>query len=184
MENRKPAVSIVFASPQGSTREIAEYIGDDLAARGATVEVADAEHAPDLSRFDAVVIGSAVRDMALLPTVSEYVASHRNELSARPVWLFSVGIEPALRGPIGHAIGGIVPKRIAAVRDSIGPREYQAFAGHYERVGVSLGARILYRLLGGGRYGDLRDWTAIGAFTESIAQALKLHAPHTIPIHP
>lgn len=50
--------------------------------------------------------------------------------------------------------------------------------------GVSLGARVLYRLLGGGRYGDLRDWTAISAFTDSIAQALKLHAPHTIPIHP
>ncbi|MGW4121829.1 flavodoxin domain-containing protein [Nocardia sp. NPDC004711] len=184
MENRKPAVSIVYASAQGSTREIAEYIGNDLAARGATVEVADAEHAPDLSRFDAVVIGSAVHDMALLPTVAEYVASHRNELSARPVWLFSVGIGPALRGPIGHRIGRMVPKRIAAVRDSINPRGYQAFAGHYERVGVSLGARVLYRLLGGGRYGDLRDWTAISTFSDSIAQGLNLHAPHIIPIHP
>ncbi|MEU6586143.1 flavodoxin domain-containing protein [Nocardia sp. NPDC046763] len=184
MENRKPAVSIVFASAQGSTREIAEYIGNDLAARGATVEVADVEHAPDLSRFDAVVIGSAVHDMALLPTVAEYVASHRDELSARPVWLFSVGIGPALRGPIGHRIGRMVPKRIAGVRDSISPCGYQAFAGHYERVGVSLGARILYRLLGGGRYGDLRDWTAISTFSDSIAQALNLRTPHTIPIHP
>ncbi|WP_459958665.1 flavodoxin domain-containing protein [Nocardia sp. IFM 10818] len=184
MEKHKPRIAVVYATAQGSTREIAEYIGEDLSARGATVEIADVEHAPDLTRFDAVILGSAVHDMDFLPAATEYVHSHRAELGSRDVWLFGVGLGPALRGPIGRRVGRRVPKKIAALRDSINPREYRCFAGHYERVGVSLKARILYRLMGGGRYGDLRDWTAIGLWSYHIAEELRLQRPQSIPTHP
>ncbi|BAW07695.1 hypothetical protein NSERKGN1266_50440 [Nocardia seriolae] len=175
-----PRISIVYATAQGSTREIAEYLGENLTARGATVEVADAEHAPELSRFDAVVIGSAVHNMALLPDAATYIASHHDELAARKVWLFSVGVGPALYGPVGR----LTPKRIAALRDSIDTVDYRAFAGHYERAGVSLGARALFRVLGGTRYGDLRDWTAIASWADSIALTLGLPRPASVPTHP
>ncbi|MGW4351906.1 flavodoxin domain-containing protein [Nocardia sp. NPDC004582] len=184
MENNTARIAVVYATAQGSTREIADYIGASLAARGATVEVADAEHAPDPTRFDAVILGSAVHDRALLPELGDYVRSHRHELRARPVWLFSVGLGPALVGPIGHLIGRVVPKEIAALRDTITPRDYRAFAGHYERAGVSVSARTLYRLMGGPRYGDLRDWTAITAWTDDIAGELKLPRAQAIPTHP
>ncbi|WP_067537113.1 flavodoxin domain-containing protein [Nocardia crassostreae] len=185
MDNDKTSrISVIYATAQGSTREIAEFIGEYLTARGATVEVADVEHAPELSRFDAVVLGSAVHNRALLPEAETYVKYHRDQLTALDLWLFGVGLGPALRGPIGRRVGRIVPKRIARVRDSLAPREYRLFAGHYERIGVSLGARILYRLLGGARYGDLRDWTAVELWADDIAQALKLPAPQSIPTHP
>ncbi|MEC3957908.1 flavodoxin domain-containing protein [Nocardia sp. CDC153] len=183
-QHTSPRVSVVYASAQGSTREIAEFLAANLTARGATVEVADAEHAPDLSRFDTVVIGSAVHNMALLPEIEEYVRSHRDELNARTVWLFSVGLGPALKGPIGRRLGRVVPKKIAAVRDSLGTHEYRAFAGHYERAGVSLPARALFRLMGGTRYGDVRDWHAITAWSDSIADSLRLPEPQAIPTHP
>lgn len=184
MEPETRRIAVIYATAQGSTRDIAEFISDELAARGAVVELADVEHAPDLSRFDAVVLGSAVHDMDLLPAATEYIRSHTDELLARDVWLFSVGLGPALRGPIGRRVGRVVPKPIAASRDSIRPREYKAFAGHYERVGVSLGARTLYRLMGGGRYGDLRDWTAIRVWTDGIGRSLGLPQPKSTSIHP
>ncbi|MRH87611.1 flavodoxin [Nocardia sp. SYP-A9097] len=185
MENNAlPRIAVIHASAQGSTREIAEFIASDLAGRGATVEVADIEHAPDLSRFDAVVIGSAVHNMSLLPSVPEYIANHHGDLAARDVWLFSVGLGPALVGPIGRRVARAVPKKIAAVRDSLAPHEYRAFAGHYERAGVSLPARAMYRMLGGPRYGDLRDWKAIITWTEAIAQTLHLPQPKYTPSHP
>ncbi|WP_067822167.1 flavodoxin domain-containing protein [Nocardia inohanensis] len=179
-----PRIAVIYATAQGSTREIAEYIAADLAARGATVEVADVEHAPDLSRFDTVILGSAVHNRALLPEAAEYLRSHRQELLAREVWMFSVGLGPALRGPIGRRVGTAVPKRIALARDLAGAHEYRAFAGHYERAGVSWSARTIYRLLGGTRYGDLRDWTAVSLWSASIARALKLPQPAAIPTHP
>ncbi|GAB3205646.1 flavodoxin domain-containing protein [Nocardia tengchongensis] len=184
METKTTRIAVVYSTAQGSTREIADFIGASLTARGATVEVADAEHAPDPTRFDAVILGSAVHDRALLPELDNYVRSHRHELRARPVWLFSVGLGPALVGPIGRLIGRMVPKNIAAMRDAVTPRDYRAFAGHYERAGVSLSARTLYRLIGGPRYGDLRDWTAITAWTDTIAQELKLPSAQAIPTHP
>ncbi|WP_067901373.1 flavodoxin domain-containing protein [Nocardia vaccinii] len=184
MEPQLPRIAVIYATDQGSTCEIAEFIAESLRARGATVELADVEHAPDLTRFDVVVLGSAVHDMALLPNVAEYVHHHVEELNAVPVWLFSVGAGPALRGPIGRRIAAHVPKKIAALRDAIHPVEYAAFAGHYERVGVSLPARTLYRLMGGGRYGDLRDWNAIIGWTTSIARTLRLPQPLSTPTHP
>lgn len=184
METNTSRIAVIYATAQGSTREIADFLGDKLTARGARVEVADADHAPDLSRFDAVVLGSAVHDLALLPEMAEFVQSHRNELRAMRVWLFSVGLGPALKGPIGTRMGRTVPKKIAAVRDSIEPREYRAFAGHYERAGVSLPARTAYRLLGGARYGDLRDWTAISIWADAIAEELELPQAQSIPSHP
>ncbi|MBF6176610.1 flavodoxin domain-containing protein [Nocardia blacklockiae] len=180
MNANKPHVAVVYATVQGSTREIAEFIGAVLADRGAVVEVADVEHAPELSRFDAVVLGSAVHDRAFLPAAVAFVRHHRDDLALRRVWMFSVGIDAALRGPIGRR----VPKQIAALRDSISARDYRAFAGHYERIGVDLPARIRYRLLGGARYGDLRDWTAIAAWTDTIAATLRLPQRQTSVIHP
>ncbi|MFX0577898.1 flavodoxin domain-containing protein [Nocardia nepalensis] len=184
MEAKTPRIAVLYATAQGSTRDIAEFIGDALAARGAVIELSDIEHAAELSGFDAIILGSAVHDRALLPAMTSYVKTHRDELRQADVWLFSVGIGPALRGPIGRRIGRMVPKKVAALRDSIAPRDYHAFAGHYERAGVSLQARILYRLMGGGRYGDLRDWEAILAWVTGIARSLSLPKAKSTPIHP
>lgn len=184
MDMNKPRIAVIYASAQGSTREIAEFIGAVLSDRGAAVEIADVDHAPDLSRFDGVVLGSAVHDRAFLPAAAAFVHHHRDDLALRTVWLFSAGIDAALRGPIGRRVAHHVPKAIAALRDSISAIDYRAFAGHYERIGVDLPARIRYRLLGGARYGDLRDWTAIAIWAGSIADTLRLPRTQTSVIHP
>ncbi|MEU7769560.1 flavodoxin domain-containing protein [Nocardia sp. NPDC049190] len=184
MKQEKHRIAVVYATEQGSTRDIAEFISTDLAGRDAIVEFADIDHAPDLSRFDTVVLGSAIHDRDFLPSAVDYVHMHRRELDDRDVWLFSVGLGPALRGPVGRRVGRIVPKRIAALRDSIGAHEYSAFAGHYEGEGISLRARLRYRLLGGPHYGDLRDWDAIRAWTDTIARSLGLPRARYTTIHP
>ncbi|QBS45351.1 flavodoxin domain-containing protein [Nocardia sp. CS682] len=184
MNANTPHIAVVYATEQGSTRDIAEFIAATLTERGAVVELADVEHAPDLSRFGTVVLGSAIHNMELLPAAAEYVRTHRAELRNTDVWLFSVGLGPALRGPIGRWVGRTVPKKIAALRDSIAPHDYHAFAGHYDRAGVSLKARTIYRLMGGGRYGDLRDWADIRAWSATIAQSLGLPQPRSTTVHP
>ncbi|WP_406230381.1 flavodoxin domain-containing protein [Nocardia sp. NBC_01009] len=110
-ETGKHRIAVVYATEHGSTRDIAEFIGTELAGRDATVELADIDHAPDLSRFDTVVLGSAVHDMDFLPSAVDYVHAHRRDLDDRDVWLFSVGLGPALRGPVGRRVGRIVPKK-------------------------------------------------------------------------
>ncbi|MFF2082732.1 flavodoxin domain-containing protein [Nocardia sp. NPDC058176] len=179
-----PRIAVLYATAHGSTRDIAEFVWEDLVARGARGELYDIDHAPDLTGIDAVVLGSAIHDMALLPEAAAYIRHNARTLDDKDVWLFSVGLGPALRGPVGRWVGRRAPRKIAAVRDLLRPRGYAAFAGCYEREGVSWRARTMYRILGGARYGDLRDWQAVREWSSGIADALALpHAPaHTI--HP
>lgn len=179
-----PRIAVLYATAKGSTRDLAEFVWDDLVARGARAELHDIEHAPDLSNIDTVVIGSAIHDMNLLPEATAYVRNNLNMLMDKDVWLFSVGLGPALRGPVGRWAGRQIPRKIAAVIGMLHPRDYTAFAGKYEREGVSWRARTMYRLLGGARYGDLRDWQAVREWSTGIGDALALpHAPVS-SVHP
>lgn len=183
METKPTRIAIIYATAQGSTRDIAEFIGAELTERGATVELSDFEHAPELSRFDGIILGSAVHNRDFLPAATAFIRTHRDELRKSDVWMFSVGLGPALRGPIGRRIGNTVPNKIAGLCRAVSPWDYRPFAGHYERAGVSLQARVLYRLMGGGRYGDLRNWHAIRTWSTMVAQSLGLPAASATTIH-
>ncbi|MEV5646703.1 flavodoxin domain-containing protein [Nocardia sp. NPDC052254] len=172
-------IAVIYASSQGSTREIAGHIGAELANSGARVEIADAAHAPELTRFDAVILGSAIHNNDVLPEMTDFARTHHGDLTARPVWLFTVGLGPALHGPLGRRLARAIPGRIAALRDSVCAAGYRTFAGHFERSGISWWARVVYRLLGGGRYGDLEDWLSISDWTAGIARTLRLPQPTT-----
>lgn len=183
MDDEAPRIAVIFATTHGSTEAIADCIGDDLANRGAQVVVADAEHPPELSRFDVVILGSAVHNADVLPEMTDFAHNHHHELIDRTVWLFAVGPGPALRGPIGRRIGRVVPRKIAALRDSVNAVGYRAFAGRFEHVAVSGRAGVFYRLLCGGRYGDLRDWPSISEWTAAIARTLRLPEPTDSVVH-
>ncbi|MEU7143910.1 flavodoxin domain-containing protein [Nocardia sp. NPDC046473] len=184
METKPTRIAIIYATAQGSTRDIAEFIAADLTERGAAVELSDFEHAPELSRFDGIILGSAVHNRDLLPAASAFIHTHRDELRKSDVWMFSVGLGPALTGPIGRRVGKVVPKKIAALCNAVSPWDYRPFAGHYDRAGVSWQARVLYRLIGGARYGDLRNWHVIRTWSTMVAQSLGLPQANVATIHP
>ncbi|HEY7593128.1 MAG TPA: flavodoxin domain-containing protein [Actinophytocola sp.] len=169
-------VLVVYASDQGSTREIADFIGMQLRVSGFAVDVRVAGEQPDASGYDAVVLGSAVHDRALLASAERFARRNAEVLRARPVWLFTVGIGPSLRGPVGGLLRRMVPPKIARVRDLLAPRDYHAFAGVVSRSAFSAASRAVLELCGG-RYGDLRDWRVIGSWAAGIAADLRAVGP-------
>ncbi|HET9034974.1 MAG TPA: flavodoxin domain-containing protein [Myxococcaceae bacterium] len=89
------AVLVVYATRDGQTRKIAERIANVLRVRRHVVELLDAARAPrdvDLSRFQAVFIGSSVHAGGYLRPVVRFVQSHRAELERLPTLFFSVGL--------------------------------------------------------------------------------------------
>ncbi|CRK51205.1 conserved hypothetical protein [Rhodococcus sp. RD6.2] len=166
-----PAVLVTYASVQGSTATIANCIGDTLTAAGRSAVVASVTDDPDPGGFAAVVLGSAIHDGDYLPEFHHYIERHRADLSARPTWLFSVGMGPALRGPIGAVFRRMVPPAIASVRDMLGVTEFHAFAGVFDRP-PQRRLRVIMRLMGA-RYGDNRDWGDVRAWAFSIAAHLR-----------
>ncbi|MFI7680482.1 flavodoxin domain-containing protein [Actinophytocola sp. NPDC049390] len=176
MTNHIDRVLVGYAGTGGSTESIATFVAARLNARGLTADLWDLAERPSVEGYDAVVLGSRVRDGALLRAAENFVWHNADALRVRPVWLFSVGISPSLRGPVGHLLRDIVPTRIAELCELIGPRDYHAFAGVVSRQGAPLLARIVLRLCGG-RYGDLRDWQAIETWTDSITAYLRGAVP-------
>lgn len=164
-------ILVAYAGSSGATKSVAEFIAARMRAHGLVADVRDLNHQPELDGYDAVVVGSAVHNAALMPIAERFVRDHVDALHLIPVWLFSVGIGPSLRGPIGSRLRTMVPPKIAEVCELVGPRDYHAFAGVVSRSTFPPIGRVILRLCGG-RYGDLRDWQAINAWSTDIAQYL------------
>lgn len=169
-------VLVAHASRGGSTKSVAEFIAARLRARGLAVAVHGLDDGPDPRDYDAVVLGSAVRNGTLLPAAQHFVLRNADVLWGKPVWLFTLGVSPSLRGPFGRFLRDTVPARIADLCELIGPRDYRAFAGVVPRDNAPLLSRVLLWLCGG-RYGDLRDWPAIDAWTADIGACLHSGVP-------
>ncbi len=171
--NKPTRVLVAYATEHGSTRGIADFIGARLRADGFVVDIRPVSESSDPRTYGTVVLGSAVHNMALLPAVDEYVRRYRDALARTDVWIFGVGLSPALRGPLGRYLKRVVPKKIAALTDGVHARDYEAFAGVFDRAGTRWLTRALYFAIGGGRYGDLRQWPEISNWTSIISADLR-----------
>lgn len=166
----RPAVLVTAASRYGSTAEIACAIRDELIRLGLdAVEIAPAEMS-SVSGYDAVVLGSAVYVGHWLGPARDLAARCRDDLRARPVWLFS-------SGPVGNPAGKLArsmkadPVDLAAVRADTGARGHQIFAGKLDRKRLSVAQRAAL-LIFRGLAGDFRDWPAIRRWAGEIAGEL------------
>jgi menaquinone-dependent protoporphyrinogen oxidase len=137
-------VTVVYASRHGATEGIARRVADVLEAEGADVVVGDAADHPDLGGSDACVIGSAVYVGRWLKEGIELLETHQATLATKPVWLFSSGPLPApsrtpsTEDPLTAALG---PQsgpgsggrnQIAALSETIRPRDHHVFAGAFD----------------------------------------------------
>lgn len=169
-EAMSEGVLVVFTTADGSTAEVAERLGEHIRAQGVSAQVTPVSKAPDLAGFDTIVLGSPIHDGALLPDLVDYVDSNVTALRARPVWLFSLGMGPTLRGPVGALMRTKVPPQVAAVRDQVGAVAYHNFAGKFGRP-PDIKIRIVMGLIGA-RPGDHRDWDDVEQWADRISRSL------------
>lgn len=155
-------ILVVWASRHGATEEVAHTIAEELTAADHTVTSVAATDAPNPDAYDAVVLGSAVYMAQWEDSMRRYVNTHHDELLARPLWAFSVGLS-------GVPTGGVVdPVRVGPVLLKIQPREHRTFAGRLLPRELSLRERSIARL-GGAVEGDFRDWKEIRAWAREVA---------------
>jgi menaquinone-dependent protoporphyrinogen oxidase len=83
-------VLVAYASRCGSTGSVAEAIGNGLCGMGASVDVRLVENVKDLSPYQAVIVGSAIRRGNWLPEATAFVKSHQDVLSRLPIAYFVV----------------------------------------------------------------------------------------------
>ena len=171
MANR---ILVTYASRAGSTAEVAEAIARTLQQDGAQVDVAPMSSAPDLSQYESVVVGSAVRGARWLPEAVEFVRAQQSTLAHKKVALFTVCITMAMKNAENYRAG--VMNWIAPVRAMVQPIREELFAGMLDFSKLPLNKdTLMLRLtvaLGIFPRGDHRDWTKIEAWAHSLKPVL------------
>ena len=163
-------VLVAYATKYGSTREIAEAVGVELADAGHQVDVRPASSVEDIAPYDAVVLGSALYAAHWQRDANRFVRQHLAELQARPVWLFS-------SGPLDHSADREdIPLTEHVARDvhPIGARGHRTFGGRLLPDTPGLEPQVLATH----PTGDFRNWAAIRAWAGEITTALGGAAGH------
>ena len=170
-------VLVAYASKYGATEGVAERIGQVLRGRDLEVDVVKCRDLHEASGYDAYVIGSAVYEFNWRKDARRFVERNSDELAAHPVWLFS-------SGPLGtekvdkdgkDVLKGAEPKQFAEYADLVRPRGTQVFRGAYDPERIRGADRIIAwmpAIRDIMPQGDFREWDAIDAWANSIADVL------------
>jgi menaquinone-dependent protoporphyrinogen oxidase len=172
-------ILVAYASKAGSTQGVAEAISKTLAAAGAQVDLRQTRTITDLSPYDAVVLGSAVRGGKWLPEAMQFLQTHQAALARKPFAAFMVCITLAMPGNASYREG--VANWLAPVRALVRPVSEGLFAGALDYSRLSMGEGLRMRALSAAMRtpeGDYRDWDAIQAWATDLAARLQLAAAH------
>lgn len=156
-------VLVAYASKLGSTAEIAEAIAQTLRDSGYDAAAKPARDVMSLEGWDAVVLGSALYSAYWQRDARRFVERFRDQLKARPLWLFS---------------GGPLDRRLAGEDQPITPDGAQLTAGLGARSHRTFGGRLLPdadvapQVLQTHRFGDFRDWQKIVDYGYRIGREL------------
>lgn len=157
-------VLVAVASKHGATAAIAREIADVLRRElpGSEVEVRDAADPGEMSRFDAVLVGSAVYVGRWLPAARHLVESLRATLPNVSLWMFSSG--PLGKPPVPvDDLAGVT--RLAA---AAGAQGHQVFSGLLDLTELRWTERLAVRAVHAPA-GDFRDHDAIRAWAHEVA---------------
>jgi menaquinone-dependent protoporphyrinogen oxidase len=158
-------VLVSAASKHGGTILVADAIADELRAAGLDVESLEPERVGDVSRYDAVVLGSAIYMGRWLRSAKELVRRQDENLRGRWLWLFS-------SGPLGDPLTPAeVPEEVASLAAYLGARDHHLFGGRLDRSRLGLAERAILAATKAPE-GDFRALDDVRAWANGIAAEL------------
>jgi menaquinone-dependent protoporphyrinogen oxidase len=164
-----PKILVVYATRAGSTAEVADAIGEKLAAGGAMVDVKPIKKVQRIDAYQGVVLGSAIRRGAVLPEVTDFVKSHKDELGKIPVAYFIVCM--ILREDTKES-----RKKAASYLDSLRAEvnavDIGMFAGKLDYSKLNFVDAFVVEHIIGTPEGDLRDWNQINTWAINLLPKL------------
>jgi menaquinone-dependent protoporphyrinogen oxidase len=168
-------ILVAYASAHGSTAEIAEFIGKELAHRDFKITVSNVVDVTSVDEYDAFVLGSAIHAGMWLTEMSRFLERFQPKLAVAPVVFFMTCIRVLEPDGYQHALRDYVNQRVL---DQINLKDLTAFAGRLQMDAVDWGERwtLAANYDGltppGTHNNDYRDWAKIRAWARKIADKL------------
>lgn len=157
---------VTYASRYGSTAEVAAAIAVQLHARGNSADARAIEEVTDVSGYDAVVIGSAVRMGRWLPEAVAFVTANQETLRRVPTAFFTVHILALDESEASQRQRAAYAEEARAI---VTPQDEAFFAGKIGMSQLRLGERLLTKAVHAPTT-DLRDWSAIQRWADQLFQ--------------
>lgn len=157
-------VLVSVSSKHGGSDEIGQAIADRLRAAGLPVNMIPPRARPDVSGYDAFVIGSGIYMGRWLGDGRTFVTENAEVLRQHPVWLFSSGPITTKPDPRDLAEGEKLLEEVKGL-------EHRLFDGRLDKDTLGITERAIVRMVGS-PWGDYRPWDDIRAWADSIAKEL------------
>jgi menaquinone-dependent protoporphyrinogen oxidase len=166
---------IAYASAHGSTADIARVIADTAALRGIACTLAAADSVPAAVRYDAYILGSAIRSGLWLPEMANLARRLRREFARVPFYLWLTCVRVVEPDGHAHVMENYVPAILAGMPK---PRRLAVFGGRFNpaQLGPDESWILSFRYDGADLpsrlAGDHRDWSAIKSWANEVAADL------------
>jgi len=166
-------ILVVYATKFGSTKEVAEKIGDVIRIKNIPVDVRKVSSVKDLSKYSAIILGTPIRMGKPISEAMSFIKKYETGLNAVPVAFFSVGLYMKEDTPDTRekAIQCMEPVLELVTK----PVSIGLFGGKidYNTMPVILRWMFLKDKSGQLSEGDWRNWESITSWIEEILPELR-----------
>ncbi len=160
-------VLVGYVSKTNTTKEIAERIGSTLTRSGIETDVLPLSAVDSIEPYDALVLGSPINAMRLLPEFGAFVRAHAG-IDRKTAGLFVVAyVYEHGRGLFRRMMQGSIKKARLATK----ARVSAVFGGRVP--GPMPGPARLIFGLPRGLPADLRDWARIDEWAEKVVTEIR-----------
>lgn len=157
-------ILVTYATLHGSTAEVADAIAVQLRTRGLDVDVQPVDQVRDPGRYDAIVLGSAIRIGQWLAPARKFVEQHASLLNAKPLAIFTVHM---LARDESDQAQTQRTAYVAPIRALVTPQHEAFFAGRIDFSRFNLMDKLIAKIVKPVEE-DVRDWDAIRAWADGL----------------
>lgn len=130
MEEIMKKVLVGYFSKTGSTKEIAERIGTNLAKKGVESDVLELEKIKNIENYSSVILGAPINGMKHVPEFVKFIEENKTALDGKIAGLFTV----AYIYYDGRSLWrSFINKSIAKIEKLINPKNSIVFAGRIDK---------------------------------------------------
>lgn len=157
-------VVIIYASVNGSSAEIANFMGDVLTQKGYKSTVYAVEQVTSLAEYDAIILGTSIHFGMWQPSMRQFVHKHQEEINQKPLYFWISCLRLLEPDGYEHAMQHYLN---SPSMNGLKARQKAVFAGKLDLNAIDWASRWLLTMQYDGntqpeRYeGDFRDWNAI-----------------------
>jgi len=164
-------ILITYAGRFGSTRGVAETIAEVLCRQGAVVDVKRIRQIEEITRYNAVVVGSAIHYDQWMNEARTFVREYKNDLMVLPVAYFFTCLVLSRQTEKTKRQARAYAEALLSLVDEVTPVSIGRFAGvlDYGRMPFlfRLVARVIFGIKGVAE-GDYRDWEHIRSWAADL----------------